>query len=221
MACKSGFDKTPPQEISLHSLKLSDLDIVYVFVFGDKGTGKTTLIDSLTTRHISDPLLPSFQHVNESDRMTGKGMVTLRLLELQREQLSLPEISQVCREAKHVFLFVYAIDDLVGFQCLYMKWIMYVRRAFRWAVATVMLGNKIDLKDDPNFKINNPNYNDALPHSNKILFNVDYAFECSALTGYQVDAVFCEIAKLGNETRPLRTEEPFKILDASMKHIGN
>ncbi|GIY79043.1 hypothetical protein CEXT_21161 [Caerostris extrusa] len=103
MACKSGFDQKPPQEISLQSLKLSDLDFVYVFVLGDQGTGKTTLIESSTTRRIYDPVLPSFQYVSESDRMIDKGMVTLRLLELNREQLSLPEISRVCRAAKHVF----------------------------------------------------------------------------------------------------------------------
>ncbi|GIX70355.1 hypothetical protein CDAR_408671 [Caerostris darwini] len=141
MACESGFDKKPPQEISLHSLKLSDLDNVYVFVLGDQGTGKTTLIDSLTTRHIYDPLLPSFQYVSESIRVTELGMVPLRLLELNREQLFLPEVSQVCRAAKHVFLFVYAIDDLHSLRYLYRNWIIYVKNALG-CVTTVMLGNK-------------------------------------------------------------------------------
>ncbi|GIX70367.1 hypothetical protein CDAR_408721 [Caerostris darwini] len=200
MACQSGFESKPSQ-------KISDLNIVYVFVFGDRNTGKTTLIDSLTTRRISDPHLPSFQHVNESDRMTGKGMVTLRLLELTREQLMLPEISEVCHAAKHVFLFVCAIDDLVGFKSLYEKWIPYVRWTFGCTVATVLLGNKIDLKNDPNFKINNPDYDDAVSLLHKGIFDVDYAFECSALTGDQVDAVICEIAKLGNGTRPLISDE--------------
>ncbi|GIX97351.1 hypothetical protein CEXT_693981 [Caerostris extrusa] len=221
MACKSGFERKTPQKISRHPLERSDLNIVYVFVVGDKSTGKTTLINSLTTRRISDPLLPSFQYVSEYNHMTDVGLITLRLLELNREQLSLPEILQVCQAAKHVFLFVYAIDDLVGFQCFYTKWIMYVRRAFGWTAATVMLGNKIDLKNDPNFKINNPDYNDTLSHYNKKLFNVDCAFECSVLTGDQVDSVFCKIAMLGNETRPLRKqltlEEHFKILDKSKK----
>ncbi|GIY79038.1 hypothetical protein CEXT_21131 [Caerostris extrusa] len=203
MACKSGFDQKLPQEISLQSLKLSDLDIVYVFVLGDQGTGKTTLIDSIITRHVCDPLLPSFQYVRESDRMTDKGMVTLRLLELNREQLSLPEISQVCRAAKHVFLFVYACDDLPSFNFLYMRWILNVRKAFGRTVTTFMLLNKIDLKTDAYFKKNYPNYSDVLSHTYKKIFNVDYAFECSALTGHQVVFAFCEIAKLGNETRPL------------------
>ncbi|GIY33004.1 hypothetical protein CEXT_579681 [Caerostris extrusa] len=203
MACKSGCDQKPSQEISLQSLKLSDLDIVYVLVLGDQGTGKTTLIESLTTRRIPDSLLPSFQYVSESTRRTDKGVITLRLLELKREHLSLPEISQVCRAAKHVFLFVYSIDHLLGLSLLYRRWILYVRKVFGWTAATVMLGNKIDLKNDPNFKINNPTYRDTLSHSNKRLFNVDCALECSALTGHQVDFVFCEIAKLGNDTRPL------------------
>ncbi|GIY34719.1 hypothetical protein CDAR_590011 [Caerostris darwini] len=203
MACKSGFDQNPPQEISLQSLKLSDVDIVYVFVLGDQGTGKTTLIESLTTRRISDPLLPSFQYVTESARMTDMGMVMLRLLELNREQLSLPEILHVCRAAKHVFLFVYAYDDLPSFYFLYVRWTLYVRKEFGRTVTTIMLGNKTDLKNDPNFKIKNPDYSDALCHAYKEIHNVDCAFECSALTGHQVHFVFYEIAKLGNVTRPL------------------
>ncbi|GIX70353.1 hypothetical protein CDAR_408661 [Caerostris darwini] len=204
MACESGFDTKSKQEISLQSLKTSDLDIVYVFVLGDEGVGKTTLIDSVTTRRICDPLLPSFQYVSESDRMTDKGAITLRLLELKREHLSLPEISQVCRAAKNVFLLVYAIDHLLGFNICYCRWIICVKMAFGRTAATVMLGNKIDLKNDANFKINNPHYRDTLSHSNKRRFNVDCALECSALTGDQVDFVFCEIAKFGNETRKKR-----------------
>ncbi|GIX70360.1 hypothetical protein CDAR_408691 [Caerostris darwini] len=204
MACESGFDKKPPQGISLESMKTSDLDIVYVFVLGDEGAGKTTLIDSVTTRRIPDPLLPSFQYVSESDRMTAKGAITLRLLELKREHLSLPEISRVCRAAKRVFLFVYSIDHLLGFNFLYSRWIMYVRKAFGRTAATVMLGNKIDLKKDPNFKKKNPHYSNTPSQSNKRRFNVDCALECSALTGDEVDFVFCEIAKFGNETRKKR-----------------
>ncbi|GIY27039.1 hypothetical protein CEXT_378471 [Caerostris extrusa] len=188
MAYKSGFDRKPLQEISLQSLKLFDLDIVYVFVLGDQGTGKTTLIDTSTTRRIYDHLLPSFQYVSESDRMTDKGMVTLRLLELNRKQLYLPEISHVCRTEKHVFLFVYAYDDLPSFSFLYMKWILNVRKVFGRTVTTFMLGNKIDLKNDRNLKIN-PNYTDASSLTYKNIFNVDWASECSALTGHQVDFV--------------------------------
>ncbi|GIY27043.1 hypothetical protein CEXT_378491 [Caerostris extrusa] len=201
MACESGFDKKSPQQISVQSLKLSDLNIVYVFVFGGKGAGKTTLIDSVTTRRIPDPLLPSFQYVSESTRRTDKGVITLRLLEMKREQLSLPEISQVCQAEKHVLLFVYAVDHLLGFNSLYGRWIIYVRKQYSWTAPTVILGNKIDLKNHPYFKITNPNYRDTLSHCNKKHLNVDCALECSALTGDQVDFVFSEIAKLGNETR--------------------
>ncbi|GIX70349.1 hypothetical protein CDAR_408631 [Caerostris darwini] len=209
MACKSGFDRKPMQEISLQSLKLRDLDIVYVFVLGDPGTGKTTLIDYIMTRRISDHLLPSFQYVSESDRMTDIGMVTLRLLELNREQLYLPEISQVCRAEKHVFLFVYAFDDCSSFSFLYMTWILNVRKVFGRTVNTFMLGNKLDLKTDHYFKIKNPNYSDALSLTYKNIFNVDWASECCALTGYQVDSVFCEIAKLGIETRTFLIRRTF------------
>ncbi|GIX71128.1 hypothetical protein CEXT_502771 [Caerostris extrusa] len=218
MACKNGFESKPPQKISVQPLERSDLNIVYVFMFGDKNTGKTTLIDSLVTSRISDPLLPSFQYVSEAYYKTDVGMITLRLLELNREQMDLPEILQVCRAAKNVFLFVCALDDLVGFQSLYSDWILCVRETFGWTVATAMLGNKIDLKCDPNFKINSPDYDDAWSrhkHDNKRMLDVDCAFECSALTGHQVDAAFCEIAKLGNETSPLTSDENFLMLTES------
>ncbi|GIX97350.1 hypothetical protein CEXT_693971 [Caerostris extrusa] len=115
-------------------------DVVYVFVFGDQGTGKTTLINSVTTRRISDPLLPSFQYVSESDRMTDMGMITLRLLELNRGHLTSPEISQICRTAKHVLLFVFAIYDLHGFN--FVRLMINVRKAFGWSVPAVMLGTQ-------------------------------------------------------------------------------
>ncbi|GIX79634.1 hypothetical protein CEXT_130321 [Caerostris extrusa] len=121
-------------------------------------------------------------------------MVPLRILKLNREHLTLPEISQVCRAAKDVFLFVYAIDDLHSLRYLYRNWIIYVRNALGGTVTTVMLGSKIDRKD-PGFKVELH----ALAHCYKALFKVNYVFECSALTGDQLDFVSSAIAMLGNK----------------------
>ncbi|GIY33002.1 hypothetical protein CEXT_579661 [Caerostris extrusa] len=194
MAFQSGFYNKPLQQTSLQDFESCNLNIVYVFVLGDQGTGKTTLIYSLAQRLVSDPLLPSFQYVSEGIRITELGMVTLRLLELNKEHLTLPEISQICRTAKHVFLFVYAIDDLDSLRCLYRNWIIYVRNALGRIVTTVMLGNKIDRKG-PGYKVKRH----ALAHCYKAIFKVNYVFECSALTGYQLDFVFYAIAMLGNK----------------------
>ncbi|GIY33003.1 hypothetical protein CEXT_579671 [Caerostris extrusa] len=70
MTCESVFYETLHKQTYLQALGLCEVNIVYVFVLGDQGTGKTTLIDYLTTRRIADPLLPSFRHVSESPRWT-------------------------------------------------------------------------------------------------------------------------------------------------------
>ncbi|GIX70370.1 hypothetical protein CDAR_408731 [Caerostris darwini] len=210
MACESGVYKDPPK-LTRKDLDLCELNIVYVFVLGDQGTGKTTLIDTLTTRRIYDPLLPSFQYVSESINMSDMGMITLRFLELKRFQLFLPEISQICRAAKNIFLFVYAYDDLDSLRCLYTNWIIHVKNAFGWPVTTVMLGTKVDLMNIPGFNETHHVCTNASAHCYKALFKVNYVFECSAFTGYQVGTVFCEIAKLGNKTRPLLSEN-FKMI---------
>ncbi|GIX70372.1 hypothetical protein CDAR_408741 [Caerostris darwini] len=218
MAYESGFYKDPPK-LTLQALDLCELNIVYAFVLGDQGTGKTTLIDSLTTRRICDPLLPSFEYVSESiPEGSGMNMITLRLLELKRVHLFLPEILQLCRAAKHIFLFVYAYDDLDSLRCLHTSWIIYVRNAFGWTATTVMLGTKVDLMNIPGFNEEHSVCTNTLAHSYKALFKVNHVFECSAITGYQVNAVIFEIAKLGNKTRPLLSEH-FKMLKQSMKHI--
>ncbi|GIX71135.1 hypothetical protein CEXT_502801 [Caerostris extrusa] len=218
MACESGFYQDPPK-LTRQGLHLCELNIVYVFVLGDQGTGKTTLIDSLTTRRISDPLLPSFQYVSESvPEGSATILITVRLLELKRVHLFLPEIAQVCRAAKHVFLFVYAIDDLDSLRCLHDSWIIYVRNIFGWTATTVMLGTKVDLMNIPGFQEEHSVCTNALAHCYKALFKVNYVFQCSAITGYQVDAVIFEIAKLGNKTRPLLSEH-FKMMKKSVKHI--
>ncbi|GIX70362.1 hypothetical protein CDAR_408701 [Caerostris darwini] len=194
MAFKSGFYNKQLQQTSLQGFESCILNIVYVFVLGDQSTGKTSLINSLAQRLVSDPLLPSFQYVSEYIRITELGMVTLRFLELNKEHLTLPEISQICRTAKHIFLFFYAIDDLHSLRYLYRNWIIYVRNALGWNLTTVMLGNKIDRKD-PGYKVERR----ALAHCYKALFKVNYVFECSVMTGCQLDFVFYAIAKLGNK----------------------
>ncbi|GIX70373.1 hypothetical protein CDAR_408751 [Caerostris darwini] len=193
MECRYRFNKKRTQiKRPRRAVKLYALNIVYVFVIGDPYTGKTHLIDLLATRRIYDPLLPSFEYVSESDRMTDIGVITLRLLELKGYHLEFPEILQVCQAAKHVFLFVFSHGNLCTFFTLDCDWISRVRAFFGWTVATVVLGNKVDLKND------NHDY-----CSYKRQFYVDYAFECSALTGDHVEAVFYEIAMFGNETWPL------------------
>ncbi|GIX71133.1 hypothetical protein CEXT_502791 [Caerostris extrusa] len=173
-------------------------------MIGDRCTGKTHLIDLLATRRISDPLLPSFEYVSESDCRTEIGVITLRLLELRRYHMHSPEIMQVCKAAKHVFLFVFSHGNLRSLCGLNYDWIFHVREIFGWTIATVMLENKIDIECDlPRYALG------ALERCRRE-FYVDYAFECSALTGDRVEAVFHEIAMFGNETRPFRKPLPWK-----------
>ncbi|GIX70352.1 hypothetical protein CDAR_408651 [Caerostris darwini] len=120
--------------------------------------------------------------------MTELGMVKLRLLELKKEHLRMPEIILTCRIRKHIFLFVYAFDNSATLRFLYKNWIVPVKRAFANAT-TIMLGNKSDLKNDPGFRTRNPIFCDERILSYREHFDVDFVFECSALTGDQLDFV--------------------------------
>ncbi|GIX70358.1 hypothetical protein CDAR_408681 [Caerostris darwini] len=116
--------------LDLKGLNLSNLCMMYIFVVGVEKTGKTTLVDSLTTRSTTDPFLPSFEHIGEFIRMTELGMVRQRLLELKIEHLGMPEILLTCRIWEHIFLFVYAFDNSATLRFLYKNWIVPVKRAF-------------------------------------------------------------------------------------------
>ncbi|GIY09343.1 hypothetical protein CEXT_123531 [Caerostris extrusa] len=111
----------------------------------------------------------------------------------------MPEILLTCRIRKHIFLFVFAFDDSTTLRFLYKNWIVPVKRGFTNAT-TIMLGNKSDLKRILNlgqetlFTLMNVYF------AYKEYFDVDFVFECSALTGDQLD--FCVIALLGNIVKP-------------------
>ncbi|GIY27045.1 hypothetical protein CEXT_378501 [Caerostris extrusa] len=188
-------------DLDFKGLDLSNLCMTYIFVVGAEKTGKTTLVDPLTTRSTTDPFLPSFEHIGEFIRMTELGMIILRLLELKIENLGMPEILLTCRIRKHIFLFVYAFDDSTTLRFLYKNWIAPVKRVFS-TVTTIMLGNKSDLKKDSEFRTRNPIYSDECILCYKEYFDVHFVFECSALTGDQLDFVFCVIALVGNKVKP-------------------
>ncbi|GIY79036.1 hypothetical protein CEXT_21111 [Caerostris extrusa] len=185
-------------DLDFKGLDLSNLCMMYIFVLGAEKTGKTSLIQSLATRFTTDPFLPNFEHIGEFIRMTELGMVKLRLLELKIEHLDMPEILLTCLIRKHIFLFVYAFDDLTTFHYLQKDYIVPVKRIFANAT-TIILGNKSDLKNDPEFRARNHIYSDKCTLFFKGYFGVDFIFECSALTGDQLDFVFCVIALLGNK----------------------
>ncbi|GIY27041.1 hypothetical protein CEXT_378481 [Caerostris extrusa] len=104
--CENGFYGKSSKLTYLQALDLCEINIVYAFVLGDQGTAKTTLMDSLTTRRIADPLLPSVQYVSESiPDGSDMSMITLRLLELKRVHLYFSEITQICildKSMKHI-----------------------------------------------------------------------------------------------------------------------
>ncbi|GIY79042.1 hypothetical protein CEXT_21151 [Caerostris extrusa] len=135
MAGGSGFKGLPMFEyrkfdLDFKGLDLSNLCMMYIFVLGAEKTGKTTLVDPLSTISTTDPFLPSFEHIGEFIRMTELGMVKLRLLELKIEHLLMPEILLTCRIRKHIFLFVFAFDDSTTLRFLYKNWIVPVKRVF-------------------------------------------------------------------------------------------
>ncbi|GIX70347.1 hypothetical protein CDAR_408621 [Caerostris darwini] len=166
--------------------------IVYVFVCGEKGTGKTTLIEALLTTHIADPDLPSFPFLQEYTYYGLTERTVLRLVELKREHLYLQEIKELCTHQKHIFVFVYAIDDLPSICYLKTRWIPYAKRLISPGILTAVVENKTDLRSEANRNILSSEFTSYYESS----LGMNYTWECSALDRQKVHQIFLQLANL-------------------------
>ncbi|GIX95590.1 hypothetical protein CDAR_428351 [Caerostris darwini] len=90
------------------------LNTVYIFVIGYEVTGKTRLIRAFTNARIKDAFLDSFDYVYSYTHPIMSGPLELRIVELRLEDLFLKEVKRFCRQLKHVFLFVFSVDNVTS-----------------------------------------------------------------------------------------------------------
>ncbi|GIY88196.1 hypothetical protein CEXT_189611 [Caerostris extrusa] len=114
-------------EISIKHLITNRL--MLISEVGDEATGKTSLIRAFTNIKIKDPILPSFEYVYTYTHRIMSGPLDLRIVELRLENISLKEIRSLCGHLKHVFLFVFSVDNVSSAYRLERTWIACVKNA--------------------------------------------------------------------------------------------
>ncbi|GIY16437.1 hypothetical protein CDAR_170421 [Caerostris darwini] len=125
------------------------LNTIYIFVVGDEATGKSCLIRAFTNTRRKDPTLPSFEYVYTYTHWTITRPLELRIVELRPEDLFLKEVKRLCRQLKHVFLFVFSVDNVSSAYRLERIWIACVKKAMGPGVPSALVCSKIDLRSHP------------------------------------------------------------------------
>ncbi|GIY16427.1 hypothetical protein CDAR_170371 [Caerostris darwini] len=177
--------------------------LVLVSEVGDEATGKSCLIRAFTNIRIKDPLLPSFEYVYTYTHRIMSGPLELKIVELRLEDLSLKEIKSLCRNLKHVFLFVFSVDNVSSAYRLERTWIACVKNALGPGVPSVLVCNKIDLRSHPFYsdKMHLLLDGDAV-NDIRLSCGISSSFECSAVTGEMVELMFIGAAMLANKITP-------------------
>ncbi|GIX95594.1 hypothetical protein CDAR_428371 [Caerostris darwini] len=180
------------------------LNTVYIFVVGHEATGKTNLIHAFTNARIKDAFLPSFDYVYTYTHRIMSGPLELRIVELRsKKDLYLREVKKVSRHLKHVFLFVFSVDNSASAYCQEVTWIARVKGAMGPGVPSALVCNKIDLQSHPLYsdKMHRLLDGDAVNGINQSC-GISSSFECSAVTGETVDQVFIGSAMLAYKYTP-------------------
>ncbi|GIX95589.1 hypothetical protein CDAR_428341 [Caerostris darwini] len=182
---------------------LAILNNVYILVVGDEATGKSCLIRAFTNIRIKDPILPSFEYVYTYTHRIMSGPLELTIVELRLEDLSLKEIRRLSLQLKHVFLFVFSVDNSAGAYRLDRTWIACVKNAVGPVVPSAVVCNKIDLRSHPFYsdKMHLLLDDDAV-NCIRESCRMPSSFECSAVTGETVEKVFIGAAMLANKIVP-------------------
>ncbi|GIY88193.1 hypothetical protein CEXT_189581 [Caerostris extrusa] len=180
------------------------LNTVYIFVVGDENTGKTCLIRAFTNVITKDAFLPSFDYVYTYTHWMMSGSLELRIVEMRsKKDLSLKEVRSLCRQLKHVFLFVSSVDKITSGYRLVRTWVASVMEAMGPFVPSALVCNKIDIRSHPFFSNRMHLLLDDIDvNIIRQLCGISSSFECSALTGETVDQVFIGAAMLANKIVP-------------------
>ncbi|GIY16433.1 hypothetical protein CDAR_170401 [Caerostris darwini] len=198
-----GFVDEYAFRITDKNIVLSIFNTVYIFVVGDEATGKTSLIRAFTNARIEDAFLPSFDYVYTYTHWTMSGPLELRIVELRLEDLSLKEVRRVSLKLKHVFLFVFSVDNSAGAYRMERTWAPCVKNAVGPGVPSALVCNKIDLWSHPFYsdKMHLLLDGDAV-NGIRQSCGISSSFECSAVTGETVEQVFIGAAMLANKIVP-------------------
>ncbi|GIY88199.1 hypothetical protein CEXT_189641 [Caerostris extrusa] len=167
---------------------------------GDKATGKTCLIRAFTNAITKDAFLPSFDYVYAYTHWIMSGPLELRIVELRsKDDIFLMEVQSLCRQLKHVFLFVSSVDKYDSAYRLERMdgWVACVKKAMGPGVPSALVCNKIDLRSHPVYKDKSYLLLDAdTVYGIRLSCGISSSFECSAETGEMVDQVFIGAAML-------------------------
>uniref|UniRef100_A0AC34QIR9 Rho GTPase n=1 Tax=Panagrolaimus sp. JU765 TaxID=591449 RepID=A0AC34QIR9_9BILA len=179
-------------------------------IVGDGAVGKTCLLISHTTNSFPKEYIPTvFDNYTTKVLVDGKE-INLTLWDTAGQE-DYDRLRPLSYPKTNVFLVCFAVSCQTSFENVKIKWIPEIRRSCP-DVPIVLVGTKSDLRDDIETKSEMEKSGSkfiSLKNARKLakeIKAVDY-IECSALTQYNLKAVFDKAIKVGlkdPEDRPNR-----------------
>ncbi|XP_041998906.1 protein MCM10 homolog isoform X1 [Salvia splendens] len=188
---------TEAKTSSTKSTNASTSRLIKCVTVGDGGVGKTCLLISYTTNTFPTDYVPTvFDNFSANVAVDGNS-VNLSLFDTagQEDYNRLRPLSY--READ-VFILVFSLISKPSYNNVHVKWISELRH-FGPKVPIILVGTKIDLREDEQFFVEHPG---AIPISTaqgeelKKMIGASAYIECSSKTQENVKAVFDEAIKV-------------------------
>lgn len=167
---------------------------IKVVVVGDGGIGKTSLLISYTTNTFPKDYIPTvFDNYSTTLIIDGKP-VKLGLWDTAG-QSEYDKLRPLSYPQTDVFLCCFSVVDPVSLQNIKDKWVPEVRRHTNKQIIIILIGTKIDIRDDPNVlnelydeKMSPITFEDGM--NMKKALNLNSYMECSAANLEGLNEIF-------------------------------
>ncbi|CAD8178854.1 unnamed protein product [Paramecium pentaurelia] len=186
---------------------------IKLVVVGDGSVGKTCILLSYTTDKFPTEYVPTVFDNYTTQLTVDNQMVNLSLWDTAGQE-TYNRLRTLSYGSADIFLIVFSVADSSSFDNVLTKWYPELNQDELQKVPKIIVGNKIDMRDESNSKhIKKASAEQVLANQ-----NLQY-YECSALTQEGLKVVFDEAVKKALQAKSMN--KPVTKTGSQNKEINN
>ncbi|CAI9270015.1 unnamed protein product [Lactuca saligna] len=165
---------------------------------GDGAVGKTCLLVSYTSNTFPSDYVPTIFDNFSANVVVNGSIVNLALWDTAGQE-DYNRLRPLSYRGADVFLLAFSLINKASYDNIYRKWILELRH-YAPSVPVVLVGTKLDLREDMEYLRNHPNATPVTISEGEELKNMIGAVayvECSSKTQKNVKAVFDTAIRVG------------------------
>ncbi|XP_070507591.1 cell division control protein 42 homolog [Chironomus tepperi] len=127
------------------------MDTINIVIIGDGTVGKTCLLHCYSNETFLESYVPTVYDKEDFDVMLNGKNYVLKLIDTAGQE-DYERVRRLFYKDAKAFILCYGIENHASFNNIYNKWMPELKQIDNWPIPFILVGTKIDLRDDPTYR---------------------------------------------------------------------